>query len=381
MKTRIFLPRLLALMCWGFSSVNGMYMKVDTAQVPVQRLIKNLSAKHEASPKDAELCHQLARAHSVAYARKLGENDGVTTKKTDTDRLWFGYEPAFVPFAKTEKTEDAQRQKEALQHLQQAIQYYQKAHQLKPDDFVILLGLSWCQEQSGDKQAALAGYRKVLEHAWITEKAGGGTMGPILHVETSGYALPLLDQTKDAEEIKRIQQRNEELEALPRAITPLIVPLHGQVARLESLVDEKARVRFDLDGSGRMREWPWITPQAGWLVYDPVQSGEIRSAIQMFGNRSFLLFHRNGYEALSLLDDNADGSIAGDELKGLALWCDANGNGISETGEVKTLASHGIRALATSSQSHASGIPWSESGVTFCDGSTSPTYDVIFTSH
>lgn len=358
-----------------------MYMQVETEDVPVQRIIKNLSAKHEAAPTDAEICHQIARAHSVAYARKLGENDGVTTKKKEPERLWFGYEPNFVPFAKTEKTEDAQRQKEAMQHLQKAVDFYQKAHKLKPDDVVILLGLSWCQDQAGDKQAALAGYRKVLENAWKTEKTQGGTMGPILHVETSGYALPLLDAAKDAEEIKRIKERNAELEAMPRAITPLIVPIAGKDTRLESLIDENARVPFDLDGSGRKREWPWITAQAGWLVYAPEQSGEIRSAIQMFGSRTFLLFHRNGYEAMSLLDDNGDGSISGQEMSGLALWCDANGNGISEQGEVKSLASHGIRKLSTAHQRHTSGIPWSETGVTFADGSTAPTYDVIFTSH
>jgi len=38
--------------------------------------------------------------------------------------------------------------------------------------------------------------------------------------------------------------------------------------RAHQLVELRARVRFDADGSALDREWSWITPDAGWLVYD-----------------------------------------------------------------------------------------------------------------
>ena len=119
---------------------------------------------------------------------------------------------------------------------------------------------------------------------------------------------------------------------------------------------------------------------AAWLVFDPKETGKITSSIQMFGSRSFLLFCSDGYEALSLLDDDRDGSIVGAELTGLALWNDRNSNGISDPGEVKPVADHGISALSARAQKHSSGMPYAPEGVTFKDGTTRPTYDLILTS-
>jgi hypothetical protein len=83
---------------------------------------------------------------------------------------------------------------------------------------------------------------------------------------------------------------------------------------------------------------------------------------------------RNGYVALSALDDNNDGKISGTELKGLALWRDANGNGVSDPGEVKPVTEWQIVALTYRNKRH--GKDWvAPRGVTFADGETQPTYD------
>jgi hypothetical protein len=66
----------------------------------------------------------------------------------------------------------------------------------------------------------------------------------------------------------------------------------------------------------------------------------------MFGNVTFWLFWETGYDALTSLDDNGDGVLTGDDLKGLAIWHDANGNGICDPGEVKPLSEYGIVALS-----------------------------------
>ena len=72
--------------------------------------------------------------------------------------------------------------------------------------------------------------------------------------------------------------------------------------------------------------------------------------------------------------------MRGHELDGLALWHDANSNGISERGEVRTLASYDIVALncrATRDSRHPDHIFASAAGVTYRDGSTRPTYDLV----
>ena len=85
----------------------------------------------------------------------------------------------------------------------------------------------------------------------------------------------------------------------------------------------------DADGSALPR-WTWISSRAGWLVHDPRRTGEITSALQWFGNVTFWLFWENGYDALAALDDDADGELAGDELRDLAIWHDRNSTGTSE---------------------------------------------------
>jgi hypothetical protein len=92
------------------------------------------------------------------------------------------------------------------------------------------------------------------------------------------------------------------------------------------------------------------------------------------------MFWETGYNALAALDDNRDGTLSGDELKGLAVWHDANGDGVSDPGEVRTLASCGITALSCKYErdaSHPDNIAFSKAGVTFRDGRTRPTFDII----
>jgi hypothetical protein len=88
----------------------------------------------------------------------------------------------------------------------------------------------------------------------------------------------------------------------------------------------------------------------------------------MFGNVTFWIFWRDGYEALRALDDNGDGVLSGAELHGLALWSDVNGNGVSEPGEVIPVEALGIASLSCTSQRHTSGIEWNPAGVGFKDG-------------
>jgi hypothetical protein len=95
------------------------------------------------------------------------------------------------------------------------------------------------------------------------------------------------------------------------------------------------------------------------------------------------LFWETGYDALAALDDNHDGQLTGRELEGLALWHDANGDGIADPGEVRSLSEHGIVAVSCKSQrdpAHPDRIAYSASGVTFRDGTTRATYDLLLHS-
>ena len=145
-----------------------------------------------------------------------------------------------------------------------------------------------------------------------------------------------------------------------------------------------AAVRFDADVSGVKKRWTWITRDAAWLVYDPPGRGEAESALQLFRGVTFWLFWEHGYAGLGALEDDRDGQLRGEELRGLALWRDANGNGIADPGEALPLAEYGIVAVSWrhgGDESHPGRIAFSRAGVTFHDGHTRPTFDLVLKPH
>jgi len=362
---------------------HGRYQRPELQDIPLDRLFKNLAKNLQADPTNNELLHQLARTHAMAYSSKIGDADPVKIvvgrDREKTGQLWFGHEPPKVPFATAVQSTDAQEIASAKAHLAKAIEIYQKALATSPQNQTIKLGLAWCQDQAGQKSIATTLYREVADSTWATESKREVGSGGFVYVESTGYLLPLLNPSKNADEIALIKQRKEHLLAFPRLVTPLVIPV-GNHDNLYSLLDPTASVHFDLDGSGRQLAWPWITNEAAWLVFDPQHSGKITSAIQMFGSRSFLLFCSDAYAALALLDDNHDGVLSGEEITGLALWHDRNANGISDPGEVRPITSYGITSLSTRRQTHETGISYCPNGATYKDGSNRPTYDLILES-
>ena len=69
--------------------------------------------------------------------------------------------------------------------------------------------------------------------------------------------------------------------------------------------------------------------------------------------------------------------IAGGEMRHLAIWRDVNRNGVSDAGEVRSLASYDIQRLSCEAAMTEAGVIFSLQGVTLTDGSTRPTFDVI----
>jgi hypothetical protein len=260
------------------------------------------------------------------------------------------------------------------------MEHYRRSIDLDPESLLARIGYAWVLEQAGDKPGAVAEYRRVIERAWQKEQAVKfGNLGQRFYTqEAAGQLIPLLDPKADAAEIAELRSRSSRLRAIPRAVTPIAVPL-ADGATPGRIVDLDAQVPFDADGSGLRRAWTWISAEAAWLVYDAAQDGRVESALQWFGNVSFWLFWNNGYEALKALDDDADGELKGAELRYLALWKDIDGDGISDRGEVRSLAEHGIVALSCHF-TPGDGLlvaATSVRGVTFKDGRVRPTYDVI----
>lgn len=379
---RFAVPSALALLlCLILSSTaRSEHIQQEIVEVPIDRIITNLEKDAEADPKSAATRHALARLHAMAYALRA---DTMKVRKRDQEKgpAWFGYEPKNMPFQAT-PSQDPEKEQKAFEHLEKAIKLYAQTVELEPANALARLGHGWVLDQAGQKEKAIAEYRQAVAEAWKTEgeKKYAG-LGPAFIVqEAAGYLIPLLDPEKDANEIADVQVKVQQLEALPRRITPIVIPLRPGVGP-DDLVKKDTHVRFDLDGTGRALEWSWITSDGAWLVFDPRGEGTITSGTRMFGNVSFWLFWDDGYRALAALDDDRNGRLEGAELAGLALWRDADSDGVSDPGEVRPLAAWGIASLGCRGRVGPAGVPECADGVRWADGRTAPTWDLILSGN
>jgi hypothetical protein len=362
------------------ATLGAIYARPDIQDVPVARLVANLEKELAADPRNADVHLRLARLYAMAYAANTQDLPATVLAGADKkprQEVWFGNEPDLIP---RHVDPAASRTAASKSFLARSVEHYRRVIELNPAGLVGRIGYAWTLEQSGDRAAAITEYRHVVEQAWPKEeKAKFAELGQRFYSEEAARSLiPLLDPKRDAVEISRLKTRAEALQRLPRPITPVAIPL-SDAATVKTIVDLDATVAFDADGSGRRRAWTWITPDAGWLVYDASGTGSITSALRLFGNVTFWAFWNNGYEPMRALDDDGNGELTGTELRHLALWHDVNRDGISDRGEVRPLSAHGIialscRAVAGDGIYAAATAP---SGVRFTDGRTRATYDVI----
>lgn len=362
------------------ASLGGIYMRPDIEDVPVARLVANLEKELAADPKNPDIHLRLARLYAIAYSANTTELPVTVLAGADKkprQEVWFGHEPNLVP---QKVAPGATRSESSKAFLGKSVEHYRKVVELNPTGLVGRIGLAWTLEQSGDTSGAVAEYRRVIEQAWPKEeKAKFAEPGQRFYTEEASRRLiPLLDPRRDAGEIATLRSRAESLGRVPRAITPIAIPL-SDAATPRTIVDLAARVAFDADGTGLRKAWTWITPDAAWLVYDPLSRGRISSALQLFGDITFWNVWRDGYEPLRALDDDGDGELRGRELRHLALWRDANRDAISDAGEVRPVSGYGIVGLACRAD-RGDGtytVAVADKGARFSDGRTRPTYDVI----
>jgi hypothetical protein len=131
--------------------------------------------------------------------------------------------------------------------------------------------------------------------------------------------------------------------------TPIVLDLDGD-GNLEAskgqhlphtlCVPESELVAFDINADGFEELVEWVGANDGLLVHDIVNN-EV-SAKNLFGDATGF---KNGFEQLATLDANKDGALTGEELAGLSVWQDKNGNAKIDEGEIHTLESLGITKL------------------------------------
>ncbi|GHU41441.1 hypothetical protein AGMMS50289_04600 [Betaproteobacteria bacterium] len=119
-----------------------------------------------------------------------------------------------------------------------------------------------------------------------------------------------------------------------------MLDLNGDGVRLVNLNQSKAY--FDLTGNGFATHTSWLDKEDGFLVLDANGDGKVNNINELFGN-----LQQTGYEELATLDVNGDGVIDTNDaaFAALKVWQDKNGDGVTQTGELRTLQQVGIASI------------------------------------
>lgn len=122
------------------------------------------------------------------------------------------------------------------------------------------------------------------------------------------------------------------VEAIFKA-SPLVLDLDGDGIELVALAD--STTYWDLDQDGFAEKSGWVKADDGLLAIDTNLDGRITDHSELFGDAA-----SDGFADLRLLDSNNDNVIDAQDaaFSQLLVWRDINQNGVSEEGELFSLA-------------------------------------------
>jgi Ca2+-binding RTX toxin-like protein len=145
---------------------------------------------------------------------------------------------------------------------------------------------------------------------------------------------------------------------------PIVLDLDGSGIDLLSYSDGVgAGLRFDIDHDGSGELVAWVGPHDGMLALDLNGNGRIDNtgelvseflgAVQGSNGHAAQRTFGDGLAAMRYLDGNQDAKLdhLDPQWANLRVWVDANSNGITDIGELKTLQELGITSLDTTAAS------------------------------
>ncbi|HKX87889.1 MAG TPA: hypothetical protein VJM13_01650, partial [Sphingopyxis sp.] len=132
-------------------------------------------------------------------------------------------------------------------------------------------------------------------------------------------------------------------------LAPIILDLDGDGIEMKSA--KKSKARFDMNGDGASDDTGWVGAGDGFLVIDRNRDGRITHMSELsFGAED--ADAASDLEALAMLDNNGDRVIDARDVRfgELKVWVDADLDGVSDAGELKTLAELGIKSIGLAAQ-------------------------------
>ncbi|MBP6277020.1 MAG: FG-GAP repeat protein [Limnohabitans sp.] len=134
---------------------------------------------------------------------------------------------------------------------------------------------------------------------------------------------------------------------LTRYDSPLVLDLNGDGVQT---VDIAHGTMFDLQATGTAQATGWVDAHDGLLAIDLNHDGKINNGAELFGNSTLLADGQKaatGWTALAQHDSNVDGKVDAQDavFDALMVWQDANGNGVTDAGELRSLKETGVISI------------------------------------
>ena len=128
------------------------------------------------------------------------------------------------------------------------------------------------------------------------------------------------------------------------AADPIVLDLGSGGIAFSSVMDG---VHFDINADGLLDQVAWTSGDDGILAYDIDGSGKIENGSELFTPHFAGGSYADGLAALASLDSNHDGVINGSDAAydKLVVWQDANHDGVSDAGEMRSLTQLGIASI------------------------------------
>jgi Ca2+-binding RTX toxin-like protein len=151
---------------------------------------------------------------------------------------------------------------------------------------------------------------------------------------------------------------------LSDSIVPVVLDLNND--GVDIIPQNESTAYFDIDGDGFRQKTAWAGSTDGFLVLDLAADGNAGADGQISQGKelAFGLWTTNPSDTdaealLAIFDTNHDLSLnAGDaRWNEFRIWKDTNSNGISDTGEVVSLANYDIYSIGLTTDKRASLLP------------------------
>lgn len=194
---------------------------------------------------------------------------------------------------------------------------------------------------------------------------GGGGGGCLSGVTTSGEIFKEIDSSNICSQCNPTQQELDacwqtggtyDWSSCQCGQSPIVIDVLGNNF---NLTNASTGIQFDINGDGTMEQISWSSTNSddAWLVLDRNNNGLIDNGTELFGNATPqpvppIGKQKNGFLALAVFDKNMNGGNNDENITNqdnvfnrLRLWQDINHNGISESGELKTLQQLGLAKI------------------------------------